>query len=263
MTQGGYKEKPWNPVIETLAACNYLLGLGGNDLLNVSNTLLEDLLKDLGVLELLLNLGDNGLSKLLLLALLNLALVSDPGLKDGLGLSSQSSLLLKVESLRLKLGSLLGNLEQVLGDLNNAAHLLDVLNTALDSLGVVGTGAVEDVLDLVVLRLGPLLVGRATVLDQTTPDGEKADGDDGLLVHDIVLVAEAVDGKTSGAAEDGSLAEKAVAGDGINDALGLLLGLLGRDTALVSRGGSGDGRDGSASEGRSEEGSADGAANQA
>lgn len=32
MTQGGYKEKPWTPVIETLAACNYLLGLGGNDL---------------------------------------------------------------------------------------------------------------------------------------------------------------------------------------------------------------------------------------
>jgi hypothetical protein len=107
MTQGGYKEKPWNPVIETLAACNYLLGLGGNDLLNISNALLENLLKDLGVLELLLDLGDNGLSKLLLLALLNLSLVSDPRLKNSLGLSSQSSLLLKLESLRLKLGSLL------------------------------------------------------------------------------------------------------------------------------------------------------------
>lgn len=75
--------------------------------LDVSDALLEDLLEDLGVLELLLDLGDNGLSELLLLALLNLALVSDPGLKDGLGLSSQSSLLLELESLRLKLGSLL------------------------------------------------------------------------------------------------------------------------------------------------------------
>jgi hypothetical protein len=127
MTQGGYKEKPWNPVIETLAACNYLLGLGGNDLcemvlvmptvwprlvahtLDISNALLENLLKDLGVLELLLDLGDNGLSKLLLLALLDLALVSDPRLKNRLGLSSQGSLLLELESLRLKLGGLLQN----------------------------------------------------------------------------------------------------------------------------------------------------------
>jgi hypothetical protein len=114
-------------VIETLAAWNYLLGLGGNDLckrvlampsdwprsvahtLNISNTLLEDLLKDLGVLELLLDLGDNGLSKLLLLALLDLALVSDPGFKNSLGLSSQSGLLLELESLRLELGGLLQN----------------------------------------------------------------------------------------------------------------------------------------------------------
>jgi hypothetical protein len=263
MTQGGYKEKPWNPVIETLAACNYLLGLGGNDLLNVSNTLLEDLLKDLGVLELLLDLGDNGLSKLLLLALLNLSLVSDPRLKNSLGLSSQSSLLLKLESLRLKLGSLLGNLEQVLGDLNNAAHLLDVLNTALDSLGVVGTGAVEDVLDLVVLRLSPLLVGRATVLDQSSPDGKKGDGDDGLLVHDVVLAGDAVDGESGGGAEDGALAEEAVAGESVDDALSLLLGVLGGNIAVVSRSGNGDGRGSSAGEDGSEEGSADGASCQA
>lgn len=147
-------------------------------------------------------------------------------------------------------------MEEALGDLDNAAHLLDVGNAGLDGLGVVGTGTVEDVLDLVVLRLGPLLVGRATVLDQATPDGEKADSDDGLLVHDVVLVAETVNGETGGAAQDGGLAKQAVTGERINDALGLLLGLLGGDIALVSRGGGGDGRDGSASEGRSEEGSA-------
>lgn len=108
MTQKGYKEKPWNLGTETLAAaCNYLLGLGGNDLLNISNTLLEDLLKDLGVLKLLLDLSDNGLSELLLLSLLDLAFVSDPRVKDGLSLSSKSSLLLQLESLSLKLGGLL------------------------------------------------------------------------------------------------------------------------------------------------------------
>lgn len=119
MTQRGYKEKPGNLGIETLAACNYLLGLGGNDLcknmlvvstkwkkpvartLDISNTLLEDLLEDLRVLELLLDLGDNRLSELPLLSLLDLALVSDPRVKNSLGLGSQSSLLLKLESLRL------------------------------------------------------------------------------------------------------------------------------------------------------------------
>jgi hypothetical protein len=250
-------------VIETLAAWNYLLGLGGNDLLNISNTLLEDLLEDLGVLELLLDLGDNGLSKLLLLALLDLALVSDPGFKNSLGLSSQGGLLLELESLRLKLGSLLGNLEQVLGDLNNAAHLLDILNTALDSLGVVGTGAVENVLDLVVLRLSPLLVGRATVLDQSTPNGKKGDGDDGLLVHDVVLAGDGVDGESGSGAENGALAEDAVTGKRVDDALSLLLRVLGGNIAVVSRGGNGEGRGSSAGEDGSEEGSADGASCQA
>lgn len=75
--------------------------------LDISNTLLEDLLENLRVLELLLDLGDNGLSKLLLLALLNLALVSNPRVKNGLGLSGQGSLLLELESLSLKLGGLL------------------------------------------------------------------------------------------------------------------------------------------------------------
>lgn len=121
---------------------------------------------------------------------------------------------------------------------------------------MVGTGAVEDVLDLVVLRLGPLLVGRATVLDQTTPDGEQADGDDGLLVHDVVLAGDAVDGETGGGAQDGRLAEQAVSGEGVDEALGLLLGLLGGDIAVESHGGGGDGRGGSAGEDGSEEGSA-------
>jgi hypothetical protein len=46
--------------------------------LNIRNALLQDLLEDLGVLELLCNLGHDGLGELLLLADLNLSLISDP-----------------------------------------------------------------------------------------------------------------------------------------------------------------------------------------
>jgi hypothetical protein len=75
--------------------------------LNVSDALVEDLLESLGVVELLLDLGDDRLGKLALLPLLNLALVADPRVEDGLGLSGDGRLLLELESLRLKLGGLL------------------------------------------------------------------------------------------------------------------------------------------------------------
>ena len=75
--------------------------------LNVSDALLEDLLKGLRVLELLLHLGDDALSELLLLALLQLALVADPRVQDSLGLGSEGGLLLKLEGLGLDLGGFL------------------------------------------------------------------------------------------------------------------------------------------------------------
>jgi hypothetical protein len=75
--------------------------------LNVGDALVKDLLEGLGVLELLLDLGDNGLGKLALLPLLDLALVADPGVEDRLGLVGDGGLLLKLESLGLKLGGLL------------------------------------------------------------------------------------------------------------------------------------------------------------
>lgn len=152
--------------------------------------------------------------------------------------------------------SYLGHLEESLGDVNNATHLLNVLDAGLDGLGVVGTSGVEDVLDLLVLALSPGLVARATVLDETSPDSNQADGDDSLLVHDVVLIAEGVDGETGGGGENGGLAEQVASGESVDDALGLLLGLLGRDVAGVAdRGGRESGK-GSASDGRSEEGSA-------
>jgi hypothetical protein len=232
------------------------LGLGRDNLLNIRNALLKDLLQNLGVLELLLDLGNNGRGELLLLALLNLALVTHPGLKDRLGLSGDGGLLLELESLGLKLGGFLGNGEEVLGNVDDTGHLLDVLNASLDGLSVVRPGAVEDVLDLLVLSLSPGLVAGTTVLDETTPDGEQADSDDGLLVHDVVLAAQGVDAEGSAGAEDGGLADEAVTGEGIEDALGLLLGLLGGDIARVADGSGGDGREGTAGDGRSEEGGA-------
>jgi len=102
----------------------HLLGLGSHDAykelavfklqvnmikltLNISDALLQDLLQNLGVLELLLDLANDGIGKLLLLALLNLALVADPRVQDLLGLGGQSSALLKLVGLGLELGSLL------------------------------------------------------------------------------------------------------------------------------------------------------------
>jgi hypothetical protein len=75
--------------------------------LNVRDALVKDLLEGLGVLELLLDLGDDGLGKLALLPLLDLALVADPGVEDRLGLGGNGGLLLELESLGLELGGLL------------------------------------------------------------------------------------------------------------------------------------------------------------
>lgn len=150
----------------------------------------------------------------------------------------------------------LGNLEERLGDVNNAAHLLDILNSSLDSLSVICPGSVENVLDLLVLALSPLLIRRATILDKTTPNGQQADGNDGLLVHDVVLVADGPGANTGGTAENGSLADQVVSWERVDDALGLLLGLFGRHIAGVSHGGGGERWDGSAGNGLSEDGSA-------
>ena len=75
--------------------------------LNVSNRLLEDLLQGLGVLQLLLDLGDYGIGKFPLLASLDLALVSNPRVQDVLRLGGKSRRLLKLIGLRLELGGFL------------------------------------------------------------------------------------------------------------------------------------------------------------
>jgi hypothetical protein len=75
--------------------------------LDISHALLENLLKCLRVLKLLQDLGNDRLRKLLLLALLDMSLVTHPRVKDILSLSGKSSGLLQLENLGLNLGSLL------------------------------------------------------------------------------------------------------------------------------------------------------------
>lgn len=109
---------------------------------------------------------------------------------------------------------------------------------------MVGTSGVEDVLVLLDLALSPLLVDGTTVLGSGSEDAEKTEGSDGLLVHDIELVADGGHRETGGGGEDGSLGDEGVAGESIDDRLSLLLGVLGGDVGGRTRRGQG-GRDGS------------------
>jgi hypothetical protein len=79
----------------------------GNDAVDVGNGLVEDLLEGLGVLELLVDLGDDGVGELLLLAGLDSTLVANPRVKDDLGLVGEVDLLLELVSLGLELGGFL------------------------------------------------------------------------------------------------------------------------------------------------------------
>jgi len=84
--------------------------------------------------------------------------------------------------------SYLGDLEKVLGDVNDSAEILDAVNALLDSRSVVFPGRVQDALDLIGLALGPLLVSWSTVDGNTGVDSEEAEQDNGLLVDDVELV---------------------------------------------------------------------------
>jgi hypothetical protein len=53
-----------------------------DETLDVGDGLAEDLLQDLGVFELLVDLGDDGLGQFSLLALLDLAFVANPAVED-------------------------------------------------------------------------------------------------------------------------------------------------------------------------------------
>lgn len=147
----------------------------------------------------------------------------------------------------------LGDGEQVLGGLDDTAEVGDAADAALDGVGVVVTGGVQDVLDLVGVVLGELLVHGADIVVDTEVDGEEREEDDGLLVDDVELVADRGDGETSTGGENTDLGSDRVTGQGVEDGLRNLLGLLLGDLrSVLARGGGGrEGRrDGAEGEGR-------------
>lgn len=75
--------------------------------LNIRNTLLQDLVQNLGVLQLLLDLGNDSIGELLLLASLDLALVADPRVEHILRLGGDRGLLLKLIGLSFELSGFL------------------------------------------------------------------------------------------------------------------------------------------------------------
>lgn len=151
----------------------------------------------------------------------------------------------------------LGNLEEGLGDVNDTAEVLDALDALLDSGGVVLAGSVQDAGDLVGLLLRILSPGRSGVLGNGPEDGQEREGDNGLLVDDVELVADSGDTETGAGGEDGGLGEGAVAGDGyrVEDGLGLLLGVLLGQVGVVA-GLDGDGGQGAERERWAETGGA-------
>lgn len=230
--------------------------------LNVSNALLQNLLQHLWVFQLLLDLGNDALCQLLLLTLLHLAFIPDPGLENILGLSGQCGPLFELVSLGLELSGLLlrllelalpaanpppfprggsrfffyfmagipylGHLKQRLRDFDDATQLLDGLDTVLDGERVVRASSIEDAADLVVLRFSPARVHGPAVLDETRPDAQQAKGNNSLLIEDVVLVADGVDAEARRAREDCRLRHKVAAGKRVQDRLRLRLRVLRR-----------------------------------
>lgn len=101
---------------------------------------------------------------------------------------------------------------------------------------MVGAGCVQDARDLVRLLLRIFSPGRASVFCDSPEDGQEREGDDGLLVDDVELIADGRDTEACSGGEHGGLGERAVSGDGdgVHQRLGLLLGVLLRQVGVVA-----------------------------
>jgi len=84
----------------------------------------------------------------------------------------------------------LGNLKELLGDIDNPAQLLDIVNALLDGIGVVGTGSVQNVLVLLSLTIGPLLVQGTAILGDGGENAEQTESNNGFLVQHVEFVAD-------------------------------------------------------------------------
>ena len=101
---------------------------------------------------------------------------------------------------------------------------------------MVGTGSVQDVLLLLDLALSPFPVGRTSVLGDGSENAEKTEGGNGFLVQNVELVADGGNRETGSGGKDGGLGNQRVARQRVEDRLGLLLGVLGRDVGVETGG---------------------------
>lgn len=129
----------------------------------------------------------------------------------------------------------LGDFKELLGNVDNTTELLHVLNASLDSIGVVGTSRVQNILVLLRLTLSPLPVHGATIFAESSEDTDQTECDDSFLVENVKLVADRGNRETGSGRQDGGLGDERVAGQGVNDGLGLLLGLLSGNVRGESR----------------------------
>lgn len=135
----------------------------------------------------------------------------------------------------------LGHGKQVLGNVNDAAQVLDAVDARLDGIGVLVARRVQDALDLIMVALGPLSVHGASVGVDTPVDGQEGEEDDALLVDDVELVADGRNGQAGARGQDGRLGGDAVAREGVEDRRRGILGLFLRHAGLEAGGGGGEG----------------------
>ena len=134
-----------------------------HDLFHICNALLQDLLQYLGVLKLLLDLGDHSVGQFPLLAHLELTFISDPRVEDMLGLGGEGGSLRKLKGLSLEFGGFLINVSKLslsswasdsyfrhfkesLRDVHDIAERLHILNSRLDCFCVAFLRGVQNTL---------------------------------------------------------------------------------------------------------------------
>jgi hypothetical protein len=111
----------------------------------------------------------------------------------------------------------LRNLKKLLGNFNNSAQLLDVVNALLDRVGMIGTCSIENVLVLLNLAFSPLPIHRAAVLGHACENAEKAECHNRLFIYHVEFIANRCDGKTSCGGNYRSLRNERAARNGIKD----------------------------------------------
>lgn len=119
-------------------------------------------------------------------------------------------------------------------DANDVAERLDIFDSRLDGLDVARPGRVQNLLVLVDGGIGPVVVHGASIFEDSVENAQQAERDDRFLVDHVELIADGIDGGACTCRENGGLAREGGAWQGVDDGLGLLLGLLDRDVGCVA-----------------------------